>query len=302
MGSSFAMVSQPVLRFIEPCGFSGYRDPMPIQVDAATMRRLALHEARVHAVPARDLRDLGDSILLHDPVDPEPFWNRIAGIRWPAEPGAFDRRLTEVLVLFASLGRQPHVWPSPRHDSPHDLIARLTANGFQEMGLSTVMAIDRGSVPAPGEPAAPAGVTLERSSGLRAAAAATLAPAIVEVLTDAFDVGVEREPGIRDETVVSLGHRSFTHYLVRLDGQPAAVARRATFDNVSYLSSIGTATWARGHGLGRLVTEVALRDALLARSKWTHLGVYSDNVAAIKLYRSLGFERIGDAVPDLLFV
>jgi ribosomal protein S18 acetylase RimI-like enzyme len=275
---------------------------MPIQVDAETMRRLALHEAMVHAVPARDLRDLGDSILLHDPVDAEPFWNRVAGIRWPADAAAFDRRLTETLVLFASLGRQPHVWPSPEHDTPDDLVARLTANGFRDMGLSTVMAIDGGSARVGPEPALPPGVTLERASGLRAAEANRLAPAIVEVLRDAFDVGIERERGIRDETVISLGHRSFTHYLVRLHGQPAAVARRATFDDISYLSSIGTATFARGSGLGRLVTELALRDALLARSEWTHLGVYADNETAIRLYRRLGFERIGESVPDLLLV
>lgn len=275
---------------------------MSIQVNAETMRRLAFHEAMVHAVPGRDLRDLGDSILLHDAVDPEPFWNRIAGIRWPVEPDAFDRRLTELLVLFASLGRQPHVWPSPAYDSPHDLIARLTANGFRDMGLSTVMAMSRRSADTVGEPPTQPGVTLERASGMRASAAATLAPAIVEVLRDAFDVGSHREPGIREETIASLRHRSFTHYLVRLDGQPAAVARRATFDNISYLSSIGTATWARGRGLGRLVTDLALRDALLAGSEWTHLGVYADNEPAIRLYRSLGFERIGESVPDLLLV
>ena len=57
---------------------------------------------RVHAIPNRDLRDLGDAILLHDPVETEPFWNRIEAIHWPAEPDAFDRRLTEILVLFAS--------------------------------------------------------------------------------------------------------------------------------------------------------------------------------------------------------
>lgn len=295
-------MSQPVLRVIRPSGFSGYGVAMPIQLDADTMRRLALHEAMVHAVPGRDLRDLGDAILLHDPVDPEPFWNRVAGIRWPVDAGAFDRRLTEVLVLFASLGRQPHVWPSPEHDSPGDMIARLTANGFRDMGLSTMMAIGLGSSPIAGEPVMSKGVTLERSSGIRSSAATRLAPAIVDVLRDAFDVGADREPGIRAETVASLGHRAFTHYLARLDGQPAAVARRATFDNVSYLSSIGTASWARGRGLGRLVTEVALRDAVVARSEWTHLGVHADNEVAIRLYRSLGFERIGDAVPDLLLV
>ena len=70
-------------------------------VDEATMRRLLLHEARVHAIPGRELRDLGDGLLLFDPNEPEPFWNRLEGVRWPSEPDAFDRRLTEALVLFA---------------------------------------------------------------------------------------------------------------------------------------------------------------------------------------------------------
>ena len=42
-----------------------------------------------------------------------------------------------------------------------------------------------------------------------------------------------------------------------VDGVPAAVARRATFDGLSYLSSIGTAGWARGRGFGGLVTAAA---------------------------------------------
>ena len=275
---------------------------MAIRLDAGTMRRLALHEAMVHQVPGRDLRDLGDAVLLHDPVDPEPFWNRMAGVRWPEESDAFDRRLSEMLVLFASLGRQPHIWPSPEHDTPEDLVARLTANGFRDMGLSTMMAIHGHAVSTLGERATPSGVTVERSTGLNASAAASVAPAIVEVLRDAFDVGAEREAGIRDETIVSLGHPSFTHYVVRLEGRPAAVARRATFDGLSYLSSIGTATWSRGRGLARLVTEIALRDAVAARSELIHLGVYADNHGAISLYRGLGFDRIGMAVPDLLLV
>ena len=59
-------------------------------IDAATMHRLMLHEARIHAVPGRDLRDLGDAILLVDPIDPDPFWNRLECLRWPDDPDAFD--------------------------------------------------------------------------------------------------------------------------------------------------------------------------------------------------------------------
>ena len=87
-------------------------------IDSDTLRRLLRHEAEVHAIPGRELRDLGDALLLHDPVDPEPFWNRVEGARWPGEASAFDRRLAEVGILFASIGRQPHIWVSPPHDEP----------------------------------------------------------------------------------------------------------------------------------------------------------------------------------------
>jgi GNAT superfamily N-acetyltransferase len=275
---------------------------MPIQVAPETMRRLLMHEARVHATPGRELRDLGDGILLLDPKDPEPFWNRLAAIRWPDDPEAFDRRLTEILVLFATLARQPHVWPAPAHDTPSDLVARLIANGFRDMGAGTVMALDPAAAGPPGEPALPPGVTLERAVGLDGATAAATSGAIVDVLAEAFDVVADREPGIRAETLASLRQPWFTHYLVRFEGRPAAVARRATFDGASYLSSIGTATWARGRGFGRIVTAAAVRDAASAGSEWTYLGVYADNHAAIRLYEGVGFERIGDVSPDLLLV
>jgi ribosomal protein S18 acetylase RimI-like enzyme len=272
-------------------------------IDPATMRRLLLHEARVHAVPGRVLRDLGDAILLHDGVEPEPFWNRLEALRWPDAPAAFDRRLTEILVLFASIGRQPHIWASPLHDAPVDLVARLKANGFRDMGEGALMAL---SDPYPATDARsrllPPGVTLERLADLRGGAAQETSVAIVDVLLDAFEVDPERRAGIEGETVTSLGHPSFTHYLLRLDGVPAAVARRATFDGVSYLSSIGTAGWARGRGFGTIVTQLATADALAAGSEWTDLGVFVENAVAIGVYERSGFELVGGPCPDLLLI
>lgn len=272
-------------------------------IDAATMRRLTLHEAQVHAMPGRDVRDLGDAILLHDPIDPEPFWNRLAAVRWPSDPAAFDRRLTEMLVLFASLGRQPHVWPSPLHDTPADLVERLGANGFRDTGEGSVMILgDPGPAQALAACPLEAGITIERLSGMRGRLADEAATAIVDVLADAFDVGSDRRLGVTAETITSLARPTFTHYLARSDGRPVAVARRATFDGISYLSSIGTAAWGRGRGFGRLVTAVASSDAVAAGSEWTHLGVFADNRGAIRLYRDLGFERIGESCPDLLLI
>ena len=267
------------------------------------MRRLLVHEARVHAVPGRELRDLGDSILLHDPNDPEPFWNRLEAVAWPSAADAFDRRLAEIGVLFATLGRQPHIWASPSHDAPPDLAARLVANGFEDVGPGLLMVSqdDSAARDTLERPLAPA-TTMERLAAIRGRAAVDIAEAVVSVLLDAFGVDEARTPGIRGETIASLGDRRFTHYLVRKHGEPVAVARRATFDGVSYLSSIGTVERARGRGLGGLVTAAALVDGIAAGSEWVHLGVFSENVSAFRLYERLGFVPSGEPGPDMVLI
>jgi ribosomal protein S18 acetylase RimI-like enzyme len=262
-----------------------------------------MHEASVHATPGRALRDLGDAILLTDPIDPDPFWNRLEAVRWPADPDAFDRRLAEVAVLFATQGRQPHVWVSPPHDEPSDLAARLAANGFEDVGdgLLMIAGDDRRARAAIGR-GLPVGASLERLAGLRGTIAAAAAQEIVPVLLTAFAVEPERGPGVVSETLASLADERFTHYVIRLDGAPVAVARRATFDGLSYLSSIGTVERARGRGFGRFVTAVAMADAIAAGSELVHLGVFSDNEPAIALYEGLGFSMSGDPGPDMFLV
>jgi ribosomal protein S18 acetylase RimI-like enzyme len=145
-------------------------------------------------------------------------------------------------------------------------------------------------------------VTIERLGAIDPAAVDATAAAIVTVLLDAFDVGADRRTAIERETSTSLRHPWFTHYLVRVDGVPASVARRATFDDASYLSSIGTAGWARGRGLGGLVTRSAVADAIRAGSRWTYLGVFADNPTAIGIYERAGLRQLGRAAPDLLLV
>ena len=314
-------------------------------IDAATLRRLLRHEAEVHAIPGRELRDLGDSLLLHDAIDPEPFWSRLEGICWPSEPSAFDRRLGEVGILFASIGRQPHIWLAPPHDEPDDLEARLLANGFEDMGKGLLLIARADDQAREALAVAPSSDTaIERLSRIegRAAvvaidrprfrkrktklqkpvknppntgcdrilvvplypqcAAEAAADAIVGVLFDAFGVGEARRAGIVGETVATLADARFTHYLVRRGGEPVAVARRATFGGLSYLSSIGTVDRARGQGFGRLVTATALVDAIEAGSEWVHLGVFADNPGAIALYERLGFVAGMDPGPDMVLV
>jgi ribosomal protein S18 acetylase RimI-like enzyme len=88
--------------------------------------------------------------------------------------------------------------------------------------------------------------------------------------------------------------------LIRVDGEPAAAAKRATFDGATYLSSIGTRVPFRGRGLGELATAALTADAVADGSRWTYLGVFAGNDVAIRLYERLGFVRLGPPAPDLL--
>jgi len=90
--------------------------------------------------------------------------------------------------------------------------------------------------------------------------------------------------------------------LVFVDGSPAAIARRATTADGSYLSSIGTRPAFRGRGLGALVTALAVQDAAAASGPLVHLAVEIDNVRAIRLYERLGFSILGEPAPDLLLL
>jgi ribosomal protein S18 acetylase RimI-like enzyme len=283
----------------------------PAEITPADVRWLAWHEARTHALISREVRDLGDGWLLYDATDREPFWNRLEGIAWPVDPVAFDRRLTEMLALFAGLDRIPHVWAFPGYDEPRDLVDRLLAFGFEDHGGGYLMALDHDRAAV--DPARPAAIhpgrvaavdgrslTVERLHQLGGAAAEDAARAIAEVLMSSFEVEPERRVAIELEAVLGLATEPYHAVLVRLDGRPAAVARRTTFAGASYLSSIGTAPEFRGLGLGRLVTSLVVADAIADGSGWIYLGVFEENDVARRLYTSLGFAPIGGVAPDLL--
>ena len=272
----------------------------PPDLTAEEVRWLAWHEARSHALIGREVRDLGDAVLLYDESDREPFWNRLAGIAWPERAAAFDRRLAEAIALFAGLDRVPHVWPMPGYDEPSDLTSRLLANGFEDFGGGLLMAFDPAVATRRAAVHEVAGVTVERLHRMTGEPAADAARAIAAVLLSSFLVEPERRVAIELEAVLGLSTDAYHAILVRVDGVPAAVARRTTFAGATYLSSIGTDPEFRGRGLGRLVTALALADALADGSRWTYLGVFEENAVARALYGSLGFVAIGGVAPDLL--
>jgi ribosomal protein S18 acetylase RimI-like enzyme len=274
---------------------------LPPGVDLETLVFLERHETRVHALPGREMRDLGDALLLYDRLDREPFWNRVGAIRWPAAAAAFDRRLAEVIALFAGLDRIPHVWPRPALNEPPDLAARLVAAGWEDAGGGLLMLlVDPEPVRRAARQAPPPGVTVERLDGLSGDDARRAAADLSTVLAESFEVDPARRAAIELETLAMSDHPEAHACLVRVDGEPAAVAKRTTFEGASYLSSIGTRPAFRGRGLGRLATAVVSADAVRAGSRWTYLGVFTENAPALALYRGLGYAVMGDPSPDLV--
>jgi ribosomal protein S18 acetylase RimI-like enzyme len=275
-----------------------------IAIDDATMRSLERHETAAHAIPRREMRDLGHAVVLFDPLDPDPFWNRMASIRWPSDSAGFDLRMTEMLALFAARGRRPHLWPSPLHGTPDDLVERLGASGFADAGAGHVMVLDHpGMCPrvAPGE--AGRGVTMH---GVRAAADAGPADLgdVGLVLAESFGAPASRGPELADDLRRTVDDPRIVVVLVRIDGEPAACAKATSFDGMTYLSSIGTREQFRGRGLAGLATRhavaLARADAGAARGAGlVYLGVHSGNEAALRLYQRLGFASVGES-PDLL--
>jgi ribosomal protein S18 acetylase RimI-like enzyme len=270
-----------------------------LAIDAATMTAIERHELLAHAIPSRETRDLGDALLLHDPRDREPFWNRLQAVRWPEDPGAFDRRLTETLAVFAVLGRQPHVWPSPVHAGPRDLALRLQGNGFIDIGGGHLMVMsDPGSAPPVRPDELTPGVTVRTIAQLEDAGPGDLEDAGF-ILATSFGAPLPRAGELAADLERTLPDRRVLLVLVRVDGVAAAVAKATTFGGWTYLSSIGTVPGFRGRGLAALATRQAIAGAAAIEAGRPYLGVFSGNDTAIRLYERLGFRSVGES-PDLL--
>lgn len=272
-----------------------------VAIDEALARRLVLHEARVQQAPGRELRDLGDAWLLHDPFDAEPFWNRLLAPTWPEEPIAFDRRLDEAITLFATLGRMPHIRPLPLGNRPADFGARLFASGFLALGTDRRMVLvdARPSLElAERGPVAP-GARIRRSPHA-ATGLDHFATAVSLVLAESFSVERRRVAGLEADAIGCGSRAECEMVLLEVHGEPVAAARRVTIEGGTYLSSIGTRPSWQGQGHAMLVTATAVADALAAGSAFVHLAVEVENQRATRLYERLGFAVVGEPVPDLL--
>lgn len=269
-------------------------------IESGLVRAIEVHEATSLAMGGREVRDLGDSVLLHDPADPDPFWNRVGALRLPAGSAAFEARLAELLALFAGLDRRPHLVLPPAHVEPPDLAVRLAAHGFRDRGRGRLM-IARDPVAGP-SPEVPSGIAIERWDRPDPEPLGRLVDEIADLLVAGFEVDREVRPRIAADLRAALREPAVHLVVARAGATPVAVAKRVTFDGLSYLSSITTAIDWRGRGLGGLVTRIAVADGVAAGGRIAYLGVEPWNHRAAALYQRLGFELVGEPIGHWLLV
>jgi ribosomal protein S18 acetylase RimI-like enzyme len=268
-------------------------------LDSETLRFLEIHRLRAMAAPGRAWRELGDSVMLFSAGETDPFFNRLAGVRWPAEPVAFAARLSMARELFTAIQRRPCLWVTTGLSTPPDIVARLEAEGFVDQGGGYDLVLVR----SPFEPAPPRHsleFVLERWHQPLPGGLERAAEALATVVGEAFEIPGSRHANLVREIGLTLGTAAFHANVVTIDGEAVAFGGRYTFEGASYLSSIGTRPAWQGRGLGTMVTRSLAQDSIDAGVGIVYLSVHAENDAAIRLYESLGFAVTGPKSADML--
>jgi ribosomal protein S18 acetylase RimI-like enzyme len=237
--------------------------------------------------------------MLFSATENEPFFNRLTGVRWPQDPREFDARLRQALELFQALERKPYFWLIPGLSTPTDIVARLAANGFVDQGGGYDMVLRKEPEAHP-QSGLPGGAVLEHWNCPSDADRGDVAGALALVIGESFRIPEARIDNLKAEIDLTLGQAYFHAYVIRIDGEPVATGERYTFDGASYISSIGTRPSWRGRGFGEFITRALARDSIDAGLDLIYLGVYAENVRAIRLYERLGFEVLGPRSSDML--
>ena len=185
-------------------------------------------------------------ILLHDPIDPEPFWNRLE-----AHPLAGRRRR-----LRSAADRDPgpvrharpaaaHLAVAAVHDAPGDLVERLSRTGSEDVGAGLPDGHDATPIPPHGAPLAPRTARRRRRAAARAVAGArpptSLADDIVSVLLRRVRrrAGPPRRASRPRRRPRSATRASPITWSASTASRPRSRGGRRSMGS-SYLSSIGT--------------------------------------------------------------
>jgi ribosomal protein S18 acetylase RimI-like enzyme len=219
--------------------------------------------------------DLG--VLLVQQPGEGPAWNYAAMPRWPAK--GWQGQLAALLGVFQRWNAWPSLLVAERLDRPIGLGDALESAGWSAVVRETVMWVGRASVVP----------HLDTSMRIEAVQPATVADH--ELLERrVFGLPATQATVRRTATASALESGGLRAYLVRVAGEPVAVARLSQGDGVAGIYGVGVAEGWRNQGYGTLITTVATRAGLALGNRLVWLSVDPANDPALRVYRKLGFQ------------
>jgi ribosomal protein S18 acetylase RimI-like enzyme len=106
-----------------------------------------------------------------------------------------------------------------------------------------------------------------------------------------FGADASRAEARRRELATALEGGRLRAWVLRLRGEPIAVARLSQGDGVAGIHGLGVAREWRGQGYGTLLTTVATRAGMATGNRIVWLSVDETNEVALHVYRGLGFQH-----------
>lgn len=133
---------------------------------------------------------------------------------------------------------------------------------------------------------------------MNAATAVTLrsmVPADLDVLLPYEDVMFGTEAWSRSSYLDELADTELRHYLVAVDsaGTVLGSAGLMTIAETAQILTVGVLPHARRRGIGRVLVDALLAEAVRRGAEEVLLEVRIDNVAARELYEAMGFTVLG---------
>ncbi len=201
-----------------------------------------------------------------------------AAPRW--DPATWRASLDALTDRMRAEGSWPSLVLADRLDRPPGLERAVRALGWRRISAESALWVAHASVVPHLDPA------------LRFEAVQPRTVADHEELERrVFGADPARAEARRAELARALAGGGLRAWVLRLRGEPIAVARLSQGDGVAGIHGLGVAREWRGKGYGTLLATVATRAGMATGNRIVWLSVDETNEVALHVYRKLGFQH-----------
>lgn len=201
-----------------------------------------------------------------------------AAPRWTA--GDWRASLDRVTDRMRADGSWPSLLLTDRLDRPPGLERAVDSLGWRRISAESVLWVGHASVVP----------HLDRALRFEAIQPRTVADH-EELERRVFGADPSRAEARRRELATALAGGRLRAWVLRLHGEPIAVARLSLGDGVAGIHGLGVAREWRGKGYGTLLATVVTRAGMATGHRIVWLSVDETNEVALHVYRGLGFQH-----------